>query len=223
MNLTEQEILKIHSLANEYSIHPAKIFAVMQVEASGAAFFEDNRIKILFERHKFWKNLIKHGLDPRDYLVGNDDILSEKAGGYVYGMREYDRLERAVMINREAALESASWGMFQILGEHYKFMNFESVHDFINSINDTADNVAAFLKLISGEWNKSGSALPQFSAIDALRRHDATFFYKMPLTGSQVFAWKYNGWNFHAYKYDEQIDIAIRHFLAHPPRPVTQS
>ena len=35
---------------------------------------------------------------------------------YKGGAGEYERLAEAIALNREAALKSASWGMFQILG-----------------------------------------------------------------------------------------------------------
>ena len=40
------------------------IKAVFDTEAAGAGFLRDGRVKILFEGHRFWKQLAKAGFDP---------------------------------------------------------------------------------------------------------------------------------------------------------------
>lgn len=100
--------------------------AVASVETRGSGFFSDGQPQILFERHIFWKELRKAGIDPNKYFKGNEDILNPKSGGYKGGVKEYDRLNRAMMIDggseacKEAALRSASWGLFQIMGFNYE-------------------------------------------------------------------------------------------------------
>ena len=49
-------------------------------------------------------------------------------------MGEYDRLEQARRINREAADASASWGMFQIMGFNYAACGEKSVESFVNAM-----------------------------------------------------------------------------------------
>ena len=60
---------------------------------------------ILFEGHIFWRELKKRGLDPERYVVGNENILypSWRREHYYGGIREYERLEKAREIHKEAA------------------------------------------------------------------------------------------------------------------------
>ena len=89
---------------------PAALKAVQQVETGGrGGFFSPGRPAILFEGHIFWTQLKKRGSNPEDYVKGNENILYPKweKGHYKGGIGEYDRLEQARKINREAADASA--------------------------------------------------------------------------------------------------------------------
>jgi len=100
----------IKAAAERIGVEPCALQAVCEVEAAGNGFLPDGRPKILFEGHIFWKELKKAGLDPNQYAAANPDILYPKwtKAYYKGGVREYDRLEWAKKINREAALKSAS-------------------------------------------------------------------------------------------------------------------
>src|ERR1041385_637456 len=96
----------------------AAVKAVNQVEARGNGF-KNGKPKILFEGHIFWKQLLKIGIDPKTIQIGNEDILYPiwdpvKVRPF-YNMDQYVRLDKAKMINEDAALKSASWGAFQIM------------------------------------------------------------------------------------------------------------
>ena len=109
------------SLSNQgYEVQVAVIKAIVKVESSGSGFLDNGMAKILFEGHKFWHWLKEGGKDPKEYLFGNEDILYEKwtRQHYLGGAREYERLNRAMIIDQKAAIYSASWGKFQILGEN---------------------------------------------------------------------------------------------------------
>lgn len=115
----------------------AVLKAVRQVETGGrGGFFTLGMPAILFERHIFWNQLKKKGLHPEDYVNGNETILYPKWTKQYYegGIREYDRLEQARKINREAADASASWGMFQIMGFNHAACGEESVESFVRGM-----------------------------------------------------------------------------------------
>ena len=116
---------------------PAALKAVQQVETGcRGGFFSPGRPAILFEGHIFWTQLKKRGSNPEDYVKGNENILYPKweKGHYKGGIGEYDRLEQARKINREAADASASWGMFQIMGFNYAACGEESIESFVRSM-----------------------------------------------------------------------------------------
>ena len=124
--------------AEQLGVEPCALQAVCEVEAAGNGFLPDGRPKILFEGHIFWRELKKAGLDPNQYAAANPDILYPKwtKAYYKGGVREYDRLERAEKINREAALKSASWGAFQIMGFNCGLCGCGSVGEFVEAMSD---------------------------------------------------------------------------------------
>ena len=54
-------------------------------------------------------------------------------GGYGRFSEQYAKLDRAVKLDREAALRSASWGAFQIMGDNYREAGYASVDAFVEA------------------------------------------------------------------------------------------
>lgn len=106
----------------------AAIKAVTEVESRGAGFLPSGEPVILFERHIMNRRLRNKGIVVRDQL----DVVNTKAGGYKGGAAEHARLAKAVLIDRDSALESCSWGMFQIMGFHWKALGYKTLQGFIN-------------------------------------------------------------------------------------------
>lgn len=132
----------------------AALKAVAEVESGGDGFISPGIPKILFEPHVFWKELRKLGIDPST-IKGADDILYPTWGSKPYGKvsQQHERLNRAVLINRDAALKSASWGKFQILGNNYKLAGFGTVQDFVNAMYKSEDeHLAAFVSFIKNTF-----------------------------------------------------------------------
>ena len=121
--LGEQDL---KDFAKKHNLELAAVKAVNEVESSGKGFFVDGRPKILFEGHIFWRQLKERGIDPHAISnAANADVLYSKwtKSHYLGGTREYERLEKAAkLLNdprvKEAALASASWGSYQIMGFH---------------------------------------------------------------------------------------------------------
>lgn len=115
----------------------AALKALQEVETGGrGGFFAPGKPAILFEGHIFWNQLKKKGINPQDYCAGNEGILYPKwsKAHYKGGIAEYDRLEKARKINREAADASASWGMFQIMGFNYAACGEPTVESFVSAM-----------------------------------------------------------------------------------------
>lgn len=131
MSLSEQDFQRA---ADCLGIEVATIKAVQEVESGGrGGFLPSGRPPILFEGHIFWRELKNGGIDPRSVQAGNEDIVYEKwtRSYYLGGEKEYHRLEKALKIHEEAALASASWGMFQIMGNNFAECGKRSVKDFV--------------------------------------------------------------------------------------------
>src|SRR4030088_1114710 len=100
-------------------LEAAEIWSVLSVETSGCGYLRDRRPKILFERHVF-SRLTDHRFDEDD-----PDISQRTAGGYgPSGANQFDRLNAAIQCDRSAALQSASWGLGQLMGENFRPAGF---------------------------------------------------------------------------------------------------
>jgi hypothetical protein len=124
----------IDQKSEENGLSPAVVKAVIKVESSGRGFDRDKRPNILFEGHKFWSELKSKGFNPEELVEGNENILYRYWTKKYYSrnsQKEYSRLYRAMAIDENSALKSASWGMFQIMGFNHKLAGFKTVHKFI--------------------------------------------------------------------------------------------
>lgn len=123
-----------------------EIHAVMDVEAGGSGFDRQNRPKMLFEPHIFYRNL--SGVQ-RDQAVAKSIAYPKWRPGN-YPADSYPRLRDAIAINETAALKSASWGLGQILGDNYVAAGFLSpqamVIAFVESEANQLEGMIRFIK-----------------------------------------------------------------------------
>jgi hypothetical protein len=124
------------SVSEAEGIDIALLKTIMQVESNGSGHLPapDNRPKILFEGHLFYKNLSP--AQAAKWSVERPDLCHKSwtKTHYKGGAKEWERLASAVSIDREAALKSASWGAFQILGQNHKACGFDTVQSFVNAM-----------------------------------------------------------------------------------------
>ena len=161
----------------------AAVKAVAEVESTGSGFQSDGRPKILFERHYF------HRLTNGKFSSFYPDISNRQSGGYT--KNEHARLEKAAKLNREAALQSASWGKFQIMGENWKPLGYSSLQEFINAMyKSEAEHLKAFVRFVK----VNGLA-------DELQRKDWAGFAK-----------RYNGLGYARNKYDVKMANAYKKY-----------
>lgn len=170
--------------ANALGCEVAAIKAVAEVEAAGVGFLPTGEPKILFERHWF------HRLTKGRYDAMAPDISSSRAGGYRGGAAEHERLGRAVRLDRNAALLSASWGKFQIMGFNFKVAGFPDLQSFINAMfRSEADHLRAFVSFIKADLR----------LVAALRARNFTRFASI-----------YNGPGYAKNSYDHKMYAAYR-------------
>lgn len=140
------------------------------VESNGQGFFDNGKPKILFERHRMYAYLKqKYNTDfANQQMAKNPSIVNTVSGGYQGGTAEYYRLELACQIDMECAYSSTSWGQFQIMGENWKVLGYESVLDFVNQqyANESAQ-LEGFIRFI--EWKSGVLNNQKVKLIDALK------------------------------------------------------
>jgi hypothetical protein len=194
-----QEIDLINA-ATELKIEVAAVKAVNEVESRGMGFVNDFPV-ILFERHIFWRRLKKYGLNPRTLVTShNKDILSQKPGGYTSSANEIKRLNRAQKIHKAAALESASWGLFQIMGYHWKGLKYPSIEDFVKRMKSgEVAHLEAFVRYI--KINHLASKLQLKSGKE-----------RLALSDFAAFARRYNGANYTKNRYHTKMLSAYKRY-----------
>jgi hypothetical protein len=189
--LSEDDLI---AAAKELDVELASVKAVTEVEASAHGFV-GGKPKILFEGHEFWKRLKAHGLDPTTCRAGNEDILYPKwtKAHYLGGVREHDRLDKARKIHEGAALESASWGLFQIMGYHWQSLGYS--------------DVSTYARLMSESEGKQLESFTKF-----VQANDLTKYLRELQWAS--FALRYNGPRYRENRYDEKLQRAYRRYAA---------
>ncbi len=173
-------------VCNALGVAEPEVWAVLTVETRGFGYLRDRRPQILFERHIF------HRLTEGVHDAGNADISNRNPGGYVGGQREYDRLEKAMELDQEAALRSASWGIGQVMGFNCEVAGFSTVdamvEDMVASENAQLMAMANFIK--------------SNNLADALRRRNWVSFAR-----------GYNGRDFKKNEYDTRLAAAHAKYL----------
>lgn len=125
------------------------VMAVSEVESRGRGFFPNARPAILFERHWMCRRLKHYGLDYQTACRQHPQVCNSSSGGYKGGVKEYGRLEEAQSIHDTSALESASWGAYQIMGFHWKTLGYPSVQDMVAKMEENEGNhLDAFVRFI---------------------------------------------------------------------------
>jgi hypothetical protein len=123
----------------------ASLWAVISVETRGFGFLPDRRPKILFERHIF---------DSRTkgrFRTSHPDLSDPTPGGYAGGAAEYQRLKRAMVLDRANALESASWGLGQVMGFNAASVGYADVSNMVQAFMESeAEQLLACAKFIAG-------------------------------------------------------------------------
>lgn len=140
-------------LADDMGVHPADLEAIAEVESNGFGWFRDGRMKILFEKHWFYKQLSGAKRNKAVRLgLARKDWISPKRGGYKEQNSpnaRYNLLKAAIEIDEEAAYLSISMGRFQIMGFNHGICGFISAkHMFVQFVDTEVQQLRAFANFL---------------------------------------------------------------------------
>lgn len=137
------------------------IRVVYEIEAAGRGYLTDGRVKILFEGHRFWKQLAKAGITLpvlKQAAAANPNVLYQvwNSKQYKGGAAEWDRMSQAITICKELnvppvlALNSASYGSFQIMGENCKACGYPDAQSMLAAYNNggEAEQLYSFVRFL---------------------------------------------------------------------------
>jgi N-acetylmuramidase/Putative peptidoglycan binding domain len=180
----------IKAAVNLLGVKAPALWAVLTVETSGCGFLPSRKPKILFERHWFSK------LTAGRFDAQAADISNPAQGGYGTGGEfQYSRLDRAVALDRTAALKSTSWGLGQVMGFNAGKVGFANINALVAASQESED--------------KQLGAMVAFIEQANLARH-------LKAANWAAFAYSYNGENFQKNKYDEKLDFFHKRYLQGP-------
>ena len=93
------------------------------------------QLAILFERHVFRRET---GGGKFDAIA--PDLSNATPGGYgTRGDNQYRRLQRAIALDRRAALRSTSWGIGQVMGFNAEMVGYEDVEAMVTGAESSED------------------------------------------------------------------------------------
>lgn len=189
---TKEDIGKV---AEEFGIETAVMLAVVEVESSGTVFaaVEGRQEPLIrFEGHYFDRRLSGDALA----IAREAGLASPNAGAVANPASQVARwglLARAEAIDHNAAYESVSWGLGQVMGAHWSWLGFADVDALVAEARSGA---AGQVKLMARYIDKAGLR-------DALDRHDW-----------DAFAHGYNGPGYRKNAYHTKLAAAYRRHKA---------
>jgi len=183
-------IRAVGEIAARIRVDPAALLAVAEVESAGKVFAlvnGRNEPLIRFEGHYFDRRL--SGVNRERARASG--LASPRAGGIPNPASQASRwliLQRAAAIDRQAAYESCSWGMGQVMGAHWEWLGFPSVDALVDLCRRDA---AGQIELMAAFIVKAG-------LLSALRARDWT-----------AVARGYNGPAYKVNAYDKKMAVAF--------------
>jgi hypothetical protein len=193
-------IAAIEKVAAEAGVEAPALLAVAEVESGGRAFaIVDGRREplIRFEGHYFDRRLSEQSRD-RARALG---LASPKAGAVPNPRAQshpWALVERAAAIDREAAWESVSWGLGQVMGAHWARLGYADVASMVAEARDG----------VEGQTRQMLRFIQKAGLSEALRRRDWT-----------AFARGYNGPAYRRNAYDTRLAAAYARHAGSTVKP----
>ena len=128
--ITEEELKEFANQLGDNST--TRIKAIAKVESNGSGWDNNGYVKILFERHYFYKQIQKT-VNSKTFGL----ISTPASGGYTIDIDKngindnWDKLFEAMCTDVNSALSSVSVGKFQVMSKYYDLLGYNSPLDMI--------------------------------------------------------------------------------------------
>jgi hypothetical protein len=148
------------------------IRAITKIESKGNGFLSSGEVKILYEPFQFgrltqhkWNGAI-FSFDGMAYPISLKGKWSVPACRYGSERIQHKKLTFAKSLDNSAALQSCSWGLFQLMGFNYKLCGYQNVFDFVEAMNiSEGKQLAAFCNFIVSVGLKEAFQSKKFKEI----------------------------------------------------------
>ncbi len=189
----EQDVMRAAARsAARMNVEPEALAAVALVESGGAALTSvNNRLEplIRFEGHYFDRRL-NTAQKAKARALGLASPIAGAVKNPAGQTARWHMLDQAAAISSDAAFESASYGIGQVMGAHWRWLGYPSVQALVDEARSGIDGQ---MRLMEKYIEKSGLT-------DALRRKDWSAFAK-----------GYNGPGYRSNAYDRKLaDTYVR-------------
>lgn len=188
-----QTINEISKTAKRLGLPPAALLAVAEVESGGKAFASVNRRDeplIRFEGHYFDRRLAGAKRDQARQAGLAHPSAGKVKNPSTQALR-WGLLKRAAAIDHQAAHESISWGVGQVMGAHWAWLGYASIDDL----------VAEARRSIGGQVELMARFIDKAGLIPALKQQNWA-----------AFARGYNGPDYKRHGYDRKIAEAFARY-----------
>lgn len=146
----KETIKTVIDVADKYNIEAAALLAIADVESAGKPFWTVNgkpRPAVRFEGHYFYQRL-----NDADRIKAQQAGLANPKAGAVKNptsfAARYTLIANAAKINREAAYESVSWGLGQVMGAHWQSLGYGSVNELVTAADTVEGQVDLMVRFI---------------------------------------------------------------------------
>lgn len=193
MRLTDTELKLIEGLCGLHGIELPAGLAIISVESGGQTYtIVDGRAEplIRWEGH-YYDRLVDPAKREQARKAG---LASPVVGGIknpASQAKRYDVLRRAMVIDRDAAIMSCSWGVGQVMGSHWKALGYKSPMDFYEKVSDS----------VAGQVDAMFRYIVKFGLLDEIQRYDWAGFAR-----------GYNGPAYAKYGYHTKIATAYKRY-----------
>lgn len=186
--------------ANDLKCEVNVLKAIAQKESKGKAFWRLNDGQgahipvILYERHYFSR------LTKGHYDHSHPDLSGPPRSNYGDYSVQYLRLINAYRLDPDAALQSVSWGKFQIMGANYAYCGYKNVNAMVKLMCANEQGqlkaLANFIRYKPRAWkNPKNKALgKEISLWDAVKEKNW-----------QAIAFNFNGPRYRKNNYDTEL------------------
>lgn len=185
----------LKAAADKLGCRVETIKAIAEVEAGPyGAFLDTGEPVILFEPHKFSAQTrqVFDGYRLIPFMgdgftlkedPGFQDLKTNHASKWMYisyptwrtgwygpTSKQHLRLQAAIRLDRDAALKSCSWGLYQLMGFNHKLCGHETVQSLVNAMYRSVDHhLDALVSFVLSDPRK----------VKAVRERDAKTFSRL--------------------------------------------
>ena len=142
--------------AKHIGIETAVLLSFLEVEAANRGFDNQNRVKMLFEPHIFWRKL-SGTLRKKAVEMG---LAYQRWKPGAYPRDSYPRLKSAISLNAVAAYLSASYGLGQIMGFNYKAAGHSSAQELFETAQQGEYEQLVQLVTLMKSWGMASMLKP---------------------------------------------------------------